>query len=353
MKDLRGRTLLASGFQSRERGTIEILEDTLVEIDVGGIITSLTHPGDSSYQRILNKARRTGRLEELAPGTYLLPGLVDLHVHAPQYPQLGLALDEPLEVWLNRYTFPLEARYADSDFARRSYALLIDDLMANGTTTAAYFPTIHTEATRLLVDLCLEKGQRAVIGKVAMDNPEECPDYYRDESAEISIRESRDIIEYIRCHPANTAGMIQPAVIPRFIPSCSDESLRGLGKLAAESGCHVLTHCSESDWEHSYVLDRHGMTDTESLDRFGLLGRRSILAHSVFLNTENMETVRLRKAAIAHCPLSNSYFSGGIFLLRSALEKELHVGLGTDISGGPNASLFNEMRTAVSVSRIP
>jgi cytosine/adenosine deaminase-related metal-dependent hydrolase len=82
-------------------------------------------------------------------------------VHAPQYPQLGKALHVPLDVWLRRYTFPLEARYADLAFARRAYEALVGDLLANGTTTAVYFATIHQEATRLLADICLEKGQRA------------------------------------------------------------------------------------------------------------------------------------------------------------------------------------------------
>ena len=352
MKDLRQSVLKASGYHCPKRGEIDILKDVLLEIDDSGVITAVHQPEDSGYPSILNAARAGSRLSELPAGTWLIPGLVDLHVHAPQYPQLGLALDEPLEIWLNRYTFPMEARYADPDFARDRYRTLVEDLMANGTTTAAYFATIHEEATCILVDTCLEKGQRAVIGKVAMDNPDQCPDYYRDATAQDSLQGSRNIIDYIRSHPDNGPGMVQPAVTPRFIPSCSDETLEGLGRLAAETGAHVLTHCSESDWEHGYVLERHGMTDTESLDRFGLLGRRSILAHSVFLEPENMETIRNRQSAVAHCPLSNSYFGNAVFPLRAALEKGLHVGLGTDISGGPNASIFSEMRTAVSMSRL-
>ena len=96
-------------------------------------------------------------------------------------------LDVPLEVWLQRHTFPLEARYADAGFAERVYADLVGDLLDNGTTTAVYFATIHEEATRRLVDACLKKGQRAFVGKVAMDNPEECPPWYRDASAEAAI----------------------------------------------------------------------------------------------------------------------------------------------------------------------
>ena len=116
--------------------------------------------------------------------------MVDCHVHAPQYPQLGLALDRPLEVWLDTYTFPLEARYADLGFAAPRYEALVDDLLALGTTTALYFATVHLDASKLLADICIDKGQRALIGKVVMDHPESCPDYYRDASAETALADN-------------------------------------------------------------------------------------------------------------------------------------------------------------------
>jgi guanine deaminase len=224
--------------------------------------------------------------------------------------------------------------------------------LANGTTTALYFATIHQDATRILVDTCLEQGQRALVGKVAMDNAEECPDYYRDVSADAAIDGTRALIDFVRAHPDNSEGLVKPVVTPRFIPACSDAALEGLGALAAGCGCHVQTHCSESDWEHGYVLQRHGITDTESLDRFGLLGRRSVLAHAGLVTQKDMEIIALKQSAVAHCPLSNAYFGGAVFPLKAALEKALHVGLGTDISGGPSASLFDAMRTAIMVSRM-
>ncbi|MDE1996091.1 MAG: guanine deaminase [Rhizobiaceae bacterium] len=350
--DLRGKTLCASGFHTPRRGTIDVLDDVLIEIDGSGVITAIHRHGDPNYRTIRYTRDMSGELVTLPPGSYLLPGFVDLHVHAPQYPQLGDALDVPLEVWLQKYTFPLEAKYEDVAFARRVYGLLVDDLLANGTTTALYFATIHQEATRVLVDTCLEKGQRALIGKVAMDNADECPDYYRDASPQAALEGTRALIDYVRGHPDNGDGRVLPVVTPRFIPSCTDATLEGLGAVARECGCHVQTHCSESDWAHGYVLARHGMTDTESLDRFGLLGRRTVLAHANFLTERDMETVWTRQAAVAHCPLSNAYFANAVFPLRAALEKGLHVGLGTDISGGPSASMLENSRGAILVSRM-
>ncbi|MCL6707689.1 guanine deaminase [Pseudomonas sp. R2.Fl] len=349
---LRNKTLLASGFHAPVLGEIDVLTDVLIAVDGEGVITSVLRPEEEAYRAGREAAERAGRLERLPEGSYLLPGFVDCHVHAPQYPQLGGALDVPLEVWLQTYTFPLEARYADLVFARRAYSLLVEDLLANGTTTALYFATVHQEATRALVDICLEKGQRALVGKVAMDNAESCPDYYRDASVEVALDGTQSLIDYVRAHPGNRDGRVKPVVTPRFIPSCTDATLEGLGAMARDCGCHVQTHCSESDWEHGYVLARHGMTDAESLDRFGLLGRHTMLAHSNLLTASDMERIRVREAAVAHCPLSNAYFAGAVFPLRAALDKGIHVGLGTDISGGPSASMFENSRAAITVSRM-
>ena len=350
--DLRNKTISASGFHAPERGKIDVLDDVLIDVMADGKIGAVHRPDDPNYRAIREAREASGELLALPVGSYLLPGFVDLHVHAPQYPQLGSALDVPLEVWLQKHTFPLEARYEDLAFARRSYGLLVEDLLANGTTTALYFATIHQEATRALVDICLEAGQRALVGKVAMDNADECPDYYRDASAEVAIEGTRSLIDYVRSHPDNGEKRVLPVVTPRFIPSCTDAALKGLGRLATERGCHVQTHCSESDWEHGYVISRHGMTDTESLDRFGLLGRKTVLAHSNFLTSYDMDRMKTRESAVAHCPLSNAYFAGAVFPLRLALEKGLHVGLGTDISGGPSASMFENCRGAILASRL-
>jgi guanine deaminase len=351
MINLRGKIVSGTFFHAPSLGMVELLRDALVAIGADGRITRVVQAGDPDQAPLRAAAATEDRLVQLAGG-YLLPGFVDLHIHAPQYPQLGKALHVPLEVWLQRYTFPLEARYADIAFARRNYARLVGDLLANGTTTALYFATIHSEATQLLVDLCLERGQRALIGKVAMDNPQECPDFYRDASTEAGLQGTRALIDYVRRHPDNGEHLVQPVVTPRFIPSCTDEMLEGLGGLARDTGCHVQTHCSESDWEHDYVLARHGRTDTESLDAFGLITRRTVLAHSNFIAEADMTRIAARGAGVAHCPLSNVYFSNAVFPLRAALAKGVRVGLGTDISGGPSASMFESCRMAVAASRL-
>jgi guanine deaminase len=141
-------------------------------------------------------------------------------------------------------------------------------------------------------------------------------------------------------------------VTPRFIPSCTDATLEGLAAIGRACGCHVQTHCSESDWQHQYAFARYGASDAESLDRFGLLSRRTILAHAPLLSEQDMGLVANRGSGIAHCPLSNVYFSNAVFPLKAALAKGLRVGLGTDISGGPSASLLDTLRMSVASSRL-
>ena len=347
-----GKVLKTTLFQAPAPGDIDAVDDALIAVDEAGVIAEVLRPDDPAYDRKVSDAKHAKKLIETGRHCYLLPGFVDLHIHAPQFPQLGRALDVPLEVWLQTHTFPLEARYADAVYARKVYQRLVDTLLANGTTTAVYFGTTHLEATSILAEICLARGQRALIGKVAMDNPDQCPDYYRDADAETALSETRQFIDWVQAMPGNDTGLIRPVITPRFIPSCTHPLLEGLGELTQKTGCHVQTHCSESDWEHGFVLDRYGRTDSFALDDLGLLTRRTVLAHGNFVSAEDMTLIKERGAGIAHCPLSNIYFSNAVFPLRRALEKGLRVGLGTDIAGGPSASLLDSCRSAIASSRL-
>ena len=347
---LRGGAIIGTFFHAPTPDRLEVLSDTMIVVDGSGRIAAILAPGTA--ERVDMEREHHGRTLRLPAGTYGMPGFVDLHVHAPKYPQLGLALDTPLEEWLNTYTFPLEARYEDLQFAQERYRVLVDDLLANGTTTALYFATQHVESSKLLADICIERGQRALVGKVAMDDALSCPDNYRDADAEAAISGTRAVIEHIRNHPQNSEGNVLPVVTPRFTPSCSDAALSGLGALAHEYDCHIQTHCSESDWAHGHALGRFGVTDAVALDNFGLLTRRTVLAHSNFLTGADLDRVSQRGAGVAHCALSNIYFANSVFPLRAALERHVRVGLGTDISGGPSASMFNACLTAMQSSRM-
>ncbi|MGB3389919.1 MAG: guanine deaminase [Pseudaminobacter sp.] len=348
---MKNRLVCATAFHTPQRGQLEVLEAVLIAVDQSGRISEVLRRDDPRYDDVKAEAQRGGWLTQLAESQFLLPGLVDLHIHAPQWPQLGKALDVPLEVWLQKYTFPLEARYEDLDFAREVYGELVEGLLANGTTTAVYFATIHMEASLALAEICLQKGQRAFVGKVAMDDPDQCPDTYRDASAAAAIAEMKSFIERVQALSAGEDALVRPIITPRFIPSCTDELLKGLGEVAAETGCLVQTHCSESDWERDFVMARFGKTDTRVLGDFGLLRAGTVLAHSNFVTDEDLDLIGNAGAAVAHCPLSNVYFAKAVFPLRAALDRNVHVGLGSDVSGGHSPSILDGCRHALSAAR--
>ena len=323
--------------------------DAVVEVQAGAIAAvhdRSTPEGAAAARQALASA---GESVELAPGTFLMPGLVDLHIHAPQWPQLGTGLDLPLERWLFEYTFPLEARYADVEFAAAVWDDLVPSLLAMGTTTGVYHSSNHLEATTALARACARYGQRALVGRVAMDHPEGTPEWYRDTTAAAGVEASAASIEAIT---AEAGPLVEPVITPRFAPACTDGLLQGLGELAEATGVRVQTHCAESDWHCGYAQERFGSTDPAALDSFGLIRPHTVLAHSDHLTDEDMALVSGHRAGVAHCPLSNAYFANAVFRVRRALAAGVGVGLGTDISGGARPGLLGVCQDAVTVSRM-
>lgn len=341
-----------TGFSSLSAQEIEVLENHLFCIDDKGMIVERLAPSDSLYQSTLQSAKDEQKLIELKEGQYLLPGFIDLHIHAPQWAQSGTALDIPLYQWLNTYTFPLEAKFEDTAFAKKVYTHLVDTLLANGTTTGLYFATVHEEASYLLADICARKGQRGLVGKVVMDDAEQNPDDYRDEDTETALADTERFIQRVKALQAETVQGVYPVVTPRFVPSCTDEALAGLGKLAEKYDVHVTSHCSESDWEHGYVKERFGKHDTQVLNDFGLLRDKSVMAHCNFLSDADAATFKETGTAIAHCPISNAYFANSVIPIKQFHEQGVEVGLGTDLSGGYDPSVYSAIRQAVISSRM-
>jgi guanine deaminase len=324
---------------------LQVLENVAIVVR-NGVIAEIV---PASSRTAAEACEAADEVVQLGARERLLPGLIDTHNHAPQWPQLGTGLDIPLEKWLFDYTFPLEARYADAGFAADVWERMVPTLLAHGTTTAVYYSSIHEEATLRLAETCDHFGQRAFIGRVAMDHPEGTPDWYRDVDASVGIDASSRSVDAIR---ALGSALVEPIITPRFIPACSHELLVGLGELAGRTGALVQTHCSESDWEHGYVLQRYGKHDAEMLSEFGLMRRGTVLAHGDHLSDDDLAIIRSAGAGVAHCPLSNSYFANAVFPLRRAQDAGVHVGLGSDVSGGPLPGLLPQCQHAVTVSRM-
>lgn len=277
----------------------------------------------------------------------ILPGLCDMHVHAPQFVYRGLGIDLQLMEWLDRYAFPTEARFADLSYARIYYEAFADALAKNGTTRAVIFGTLHAPATELLMEILEKKKIGAYVGKINMDTLS--PDYLC-ETPEQSLADTQKWIEDTK----DQFRFVKPAVTPRFIPTCSTSVLEGLGKLAQEFDLPVHSHISEDLGEMSIVRDRYPQYDNDGdvYDHFGLLTSHTVMAHFIYPTLHEMELIKERGVTIAHCPQSNGNVAAGIPPIRQMLDLGVKVGLGSDIAGGYSVSIFRAMSEAVYLSKL-
>ncbi len=279
----------------------------------------------------------------------IVPGLVDLHIHAPQYSFRGRGMDLELIDWLNTHTFAEEAKYADLEYAKKAYGIFAEDLKNSATTRACIFATIHTPATLLLMEELEETGLKAYVGKVNMDR--NSPEYLCESSAEKSEKDTEEwLIE------SRKFKNIKPVLTPRFTPSCTDELFERLSKLQKRYGLPVQSHLSENLGETLWVKELcldigfYG----ESYDRYGMFGDGcpTIMAHCVHSGEDEIEMMRRQKVFIAHCPESNANLSSGAAPVKLYLEKGMKVGLGSDIAAGSALSIFKAMVMAVQCSKL-
>ncbi len=280
----------------------------------------------------------------------ILPGLVDLHIHAPQYAFRGTGMDLELLEWLNERAFPEEERYADLEYAREAYGIFAENMKASATTRACIFATRHRQATELLMDLMEATGLGTMVGKVNMDR--NCPDGLR-EGTEESLQETERWLEEIEGRYERT----EPILTPRFIPACSDAVMRGLGRLQRDSGLPVQSHLSENQEEAAWVRELCPWAGCygEAYEGFGLFGgdgQRTVMAHCVWPTAEETALLRARGVFVAHCPQSNTNLCSGIAPVREYLDMGVRVGLGTDVAAGCGESIFRAMADAVQVSKL-
>lgn len=280
----------------------------------------------------------------------VVPGLIDLHVHAPQYTYRGLGMDLELLEWLNTYTFPEESKYQDLTYAKKSYEKFVNDLKFSSTTRASVFSTLHVDSTILLMDLLEESGMVTYVGKVNMDR--NGIDTLQEKDAAESESETIRWLTEIKGRYKNTF----PILTPRFTPSCTDDLMARLGEIEKEYKLPVQSHLSENQSEIAWVkkLSPKSTCYGDSYDRFHLFGdfSKTIMAHCVWSTEEEQKLLRERGVFIAHCPNSNLNLASGIAPIRKYLEEGQNVGLGSDIAGGIHLSIFKQMSDAIQVSKM-
>jgi len=236
---------------------LEIITSALILVDAEGLIAAIVR--DVELRNISNVLARLGvsaenvRVHQLDLGQFLTPGFVDTHNHAPQWAQRGLGQGMHILDWLDAVTFPNEARFRDPDHARRIYSGCVVGFLRQGVTTVSYYGSLHGEATRILADICLEKGQRAFVGKCNMSR--NSPEFYRDASIAESLQVTEDCISHIRNIDPN-GRLVRHVLTPRFAISCDPEVLQGLGEIAKRNpDLPIQTHFNEA--ERKLTLECH------------------------------------------------------------------------------------------------
>jgi guanine deaminase len=278
----------------------------------------------------------------------LIPAMNDMHVHAPQYRNQGMAMDEELLPWLQNYTFPEELKYADTAYAERMYRRFVHDLWRHGTMRVVAFASIHLDSTRLLMHLLDKAGMGGRVGKVNMNR--NCPPGLQ-ESPDDALKACDTLVEEFESDDA----LVRPIVTPRFIPSCTPELLQACGEMVRRHGLPVQSHLSENKSEIAWVreLEPESRHYADAYDRYGLLGQTpTVMAHCVWTDGEELEMLRQRGVMVAHCPTSNFNVASGLAPIRRFLDAGIPVGLGSDVSGGHDFSIFRMMVYAIQVSKM-
>ena len=323
---------------TKEQSRFEVLENGYVAVDADGRMTGVgadLASVDSKDAEIVDFGDRL-----------LIPAMNDVHVHAPQYRNQGIAMDLELLPWLQNYTFPEEMKYADPVYAERMYRRFVHDLWRFGTMRACVFATIHTDSTRLLMQLFQEAGMGALVGKVAMNR--NCPEGLQ-ESVEAMVQGYESIIA------ADNSQLVRPIITPRFVPSCTSDMLRACGELSAKYQLPVQSHLSENKDEIAWVaeLEPGSTCYGDAYNRYGLFGQTpTVMAHCVWTEGEELELMKRNGVMVAHCPTSNLNIASGLAPVRTFLDAGIPVGLGSDISGGHDLNIFRMMVYAIQVSKM-
>lgn len=275
----------------------------------------------------------------------IVQSFCDMHLHAPQYPMLGMGMDLPLLDWLAAYTFPTEARFADPVYAREVYRELARELVQGGTTRVAMFSSLHREATRILMEELERAGVTGFVGKVNMD---------RNGGADLQETTEESVSQTLRwLDDCRDFSHIRPIITPRFTPSCTDGLMRALGNIAAERGLPIQSHLSENTGEIALVSELHPDCAQywQTYQKFGLWNGRTLMAHCVWSDERERKAMRDAGVTVVHCADSNQNITSGVAPVRAMLREGVKVVLGSDIAGGDRLNMFDVTAASIRASK--
>lgn len=322
---------------SKSQDELAAYEDSYLVVD-GGRVQEIC--------AVLPEQYRGAEITDYGSGV-IIPAFSDLHVHASQYVERGLGMDMLLSDWLNQYTFPQEARFADMDYARPIYDAFIDDMIKHGTFHACIFATIHREATSYLIRRMEERGLYGYVGKVNMDI--NSPDYLC-ETVEGSLRETE---RYLDDFQNNKTA--KPIITPRFAPTCSEELIKGLGVLSEKYHVGLQTHLVESRWEAQEALRIYPgyRCDAEIYERAGLMENGPVVgAHFIFPSEADTAVMKRHGGCAVHCPDATTNIIAGIMGVSPLQKDGVCLALGSDVGGGHSMGIYTQIARAVQLSKL-
>ena len=274
----------------------------------------------------------------------ILQTFSDMHLHAPQYAMLGMGMDMPLIDWLNTYTFPTEAHFADPEVARPIYKQLAQELVSNGTTRVVMFSSLHRESTLVLMDELEKAGVTGYVGKVNMDRN-------GGENYQETTQESMD--ETVKWIEQCDFEHVKPVITPRFTPTCTNELMEFLGKLAAEKDLPIQSHLSENTGEIAWVKELHPDCQQywETYAKYNMWNDRTVMAHCVWSDERERKAIKDAGVWVCHCASSNEDLISGYAPIRVMLDEGVRVVLGSDIAGGDHISMFDNVTASIRASK--
>jgi len=296
---------------------------------------SIVAVGEPEAVRRQVRARR----KEQVGNRWIMPGLVNLHVHIAMNPMRGVADDMELMAWLRRYIFPLEAKLVNARFVYEASLLGCAEMISRGTTTVVdmyYFEDDVARAVR-------EAGLRGWLGQTIIDF--KAPDFATPAEA-LQYTEAT-----MRRWQADPLVRVIPA--PHSCYTCSPESLRLAGELSVRFNAPLTYHLAESANEVADVQKRYGASPVEHAARLGLLGKGRLAAHCVQLSPADLDLLQNSGTAVAHNPDSNLKLASGIAPIHEIRRRGIPVGLGTDGAASNNRlDLFAAMDLAAKIHKV-
>lgn len=313
---------------------------------------------DGRVKSITNEIPKGYKKEDVEDlgNSLIIPGFVDVHVHAPQLYNMGIGYSKQLIPWLNEYTFPLESKFKDTEFAYKAYEKFVKGLLKVGTTRSCVMATLHKDSTDILIDIFEKSGLGAYIGKVNMDR--NSPNYLIENTKE-SIKDTKELILKLKSknenHDDKFIPLVNYIISPRFVPSTTSELMEELGTISKDYDIPIQSHLDENLDEINWVEKLHPECKSfcNVYEYYGLLrDNKTIMAHCIYSKKDEIELLKKYNVMVAHCPQSNFNLASGIMPLRKYLNEGISVGIGSDVGAGHTLDMRNHILSTIMASKM-